>query len=790
MTVKSLILTLAVAGMTSGAHAQDYYDVTSAYLLNAGFDQEFTYAVGDTGDVVADNISPVAYWDVSSVTAGVLGTWQWGTAKTLDGQGVPAAGFGAEAGGGLAFGLTTSTGINILQDSVKLPAGDYKVVMAVYNASDNESLSTNSSAWNPYNTREARRVMFGKKEFAAHEWSTDTISFTLTQTVAGRIRLGFSARQASHAQPIIDWVKILRTTPLDASDMELKRADLQTAISVATAAVGDAEGASADDYRATIAQAEAALSDADVTCASLLQAKADLQAATKSYKWTSSITVTTDTRYARGATMAFGRMTTTAKTADVKEQGFVISTQANPTVADTKHTTTLTNNGTIYCFKNLQPATEYFMRAYVENKEGNVAYGDVVRFYTIPKGDIRATIRDISDEAVRQRITSAVNTALDVWNNLTEMQDYRPNVGYNSGTPTADCSYGGYTRVGSNTSYQSAGTIMHEWLHGVGVIPWADTQWSVVGVLRTGSQDVSGSMKGSGNWLGERVSAVLDFWDNTTGSILHGDYQHLWPYGINGASEDNHSDVLYYGNGLVCQALGEDGLEHTYSHYAEPYWAFAQQDGVKYYVTNENEENGLYKKYLAETGAKGSLTMSEKTADELAANDSCAWYVTFTPANQYYQFRNAATGHYLTFNTSVGFSAQDVTPADQQDFQLMKGRVDVSEDGTRGYWITRHAGRNPSTLAASATGMVTRNTFNLANTATGQRWVILDEAQMRAKNNAALGIEAIADQQAHVQAVVREGVYTLDGRLVSRKATDISRLGHGIYIVNGKKVAK
>lgn len=789
MTAKSLILTLAVAGVASGAYAQDYYDVTSAYLLNAGFDQRFTYAVGDTGNVVADNISPVGYWDVSAVKVGVLGVWQWGSAKTLEGLSVPAAGFGSEAGGGLAFGLSTTSGINILQDSVKLPAGDYKVVMAVYNASDNEELSTNSSAWQPYNTRDASRVGFTKKKFAAHEWDTDTISFTLTKTVAGRIRLGFSARQANHALPVIDWVKILRTTPLDASDMELKRADLLTAIRVATTALGDATGSDADDYRDAISQAQAVLDNTDATCADLLQANADLQDATNNFKWISSVTVVTDTRYARGATMAFGRMTTTAKTSDVKEQGFVIATQDKPTVADTKHTSTLTNNGTIYCFKNLQPATQYFMRAYVENKEGNVAYGNTIRFYTIPKGDIRATIRDISDEAIRQRITSAVNTAVDVWNNLTEMQDYRPNVGYNSGTPTADCSYGGYVRVGSNTSYQSAGTIMHEWLHGVGVIPWADTQWSVVGVLRAGSQDVSGSQKGSGNWLGERVSAVLDFWDNTTGSFLHGDYQHMWPYGINGANEDNHSDVLYYGNGLICQALGEDGLEHTYSHYAEPYWAFEHQEDVKYYITNEKSENGLYTAYLAETGSSGSLTMVQKAADELADNDSCAWYVTFTPDNQFYQFRNAATGHYLTFN-NVYFSAQDVTPAGQQDFQLMKGRVDVSEDGTRGYWITRHASRNPSTLAASSTGMVTRGTFNLANTATAQRWVILDEAQMRVKNNAALGIEAISDRQTQDQPTVREGVYTLDGRLVSRNATGVSRLGHGIYIVNGKKVAK
>ncbi len=789
MTVKSLILTLAVAGMTSGACAQTYCDVTSAYLLNAGFDKGFSYAVGETGDVVADHICPVSYWDVTAVKLGVLGTWQWGTAKTVEGLTVPAAGIEGEAGGGLVFGLSTLNGINILQDSVKLPAGDYKVVMAVYNASDNEAVSTNSSAWQPYNTREGRRVPFTKKEFAAHAWSTDTIAFTLTQTVAGRLRLGFSARQAAHALPIIDWVKILRATPLDAADVELKRADLQTAIGVATATLGDATGTGASDFQATIAAAQAVLDNGDATCDDLLQAKADLQAATKNYKWVSSVTVVTDSRYARGATMAFGRMSTTAKTADIQGQGFVIATQPNPTVADTKHTTTLTNNGTIYCFKNLQPATEYFMRAYVENKEGNVAYGNVIRFYTIPKGDVVPTIRDISDEAIRQRITTAVNTAADIWNNLTEMKDFRPNVGYDGGVKTADCSYGGWVRVGPNTSYQSAGTIMHEWLHGVGVIPWADTQWSVVGVLRAGSQNVSGSQKGSGNWLGERVSAVLDFWDNATGSFLHGDYQHMWPYGINGANEDNHSDVLYYGNGLVCQALGEDGLEHTYSHYAEPYWAFEQQAGVKYYITNEKEECGLYKAYLAETGTNGSLTLKEKTADELVANDSCAWYVTFTPDNQYYQFRNVATGHYLTFN-NTSFSVKDVTPADQQDFQLMKGRVNVGDDGTRGFWITRHAGRNPSTLGASTTGIVTRMTFNLANSVSNQRWVILDEAQMRAKNNAVSGIETVTNPQADSQAATHEGIYTLDGRLVSRKAQDINRLGHGVYIVNGKKVAK
>ena len=778
-----------MAGGSLGASAQAYHDITSAYLLNAGFDTNYTYAVGDEGNVAPNDINSVNYWDVTSVKAGVLGVWQWGSAKTFCGLSVPATGYDGVAGGGLAFGLVTTSGINMLQDSVKLPAGDYEVVMAVYNAADNEEVSTNSSAWHPYNTRLSARVPFTNTKFAAHAWTTDTISFTLDQEVAGRLRLGFSARKEAHAMPVVDWVKILRATPLGDADLALRRADLESAIAAVNAVLGDAQGTAADELRAAVAQAESLLNNEEADLADLLVGATSLKAATANFKWGNSIKVVTDKRYLRGATMAFGRMSTTAKATDIKEQGFVISTQAHPTVADTKHTTTLSNNGTIYCFKNLKPATEYFMRSYVENKKGNVAYGDEIRFYTIPMGTITPTIRSISDEAVRKRITDAVNTATDLWNNLTEMRDFRPSVGYEPGTPTADCSYGGWVRVGSNTSYQSAGTIMHEWLHGVGVIPWADTQWSVVGVLRSGSQSVSGSQKGSGNWLGERVSAVLDFWDNTTGSFLHGDYQHMWPYGINGANEDNHSDVLYYGNSLVCQALGEDGLEHTSSHYAEPYWAFEHQEGVKYYITNEKKENGRYLSYLTERGAAGTLTLCQKSADELAANDSCAWYISFTPDNQYFQFRNAATGRYITFNGST-FSAKNVTPADQQDFQLMKGRVDADEDGTRGFWITRHAARNPMTMAASNATTLTRTTFNLANSATGQRWVILDEAQMRAKTTTAMGIESITDKQQNAAAVAREGVYTLDGRKVARSANDLSGLSHGIYIVDGKKVAK
>ena len=41
---------------------------------------------------------------------------------------------------------------------------------------------------------------------------------------------------------------------------------------------------------------------------------------------------------------------------------------------------------------------------------------------------------------------------------------------------------------------------------------------------------------------------------------LTGDHIHFWPYGINGAHEDDGSDALYIIQSLIVQALGEDGL--------------------------------------------------------------------------------------------------------------------------------------------------------------------------------------------------------------------------------------
>ena len=431
-------------------------------------------------------------------------------------------------------------------------------------------------------------------------------------------------------------------------------------------------------------------------------------------------TVVTDTRYARGATMAFGRISSAkANGSNITTRGFCCATHPDPTYDDIRSTSTISNNGIIYCIKDLQPATLYYMRAYAKASNGSIGYGDVIKFYTLPKGNVTYSYNNGGNTAQNTRINNALTQACDIFCNLTSIQKHF-NVGYGSGTPTADCNYQDqpWMNVGPNESYQRTGTIMHEMQHGLGVISYS-TQWAG-SILRSGN--------GTGDWLGERVSAFLDFWNNTNGSFLHGDTQHMWPYGINGASEDDGSLKTYYANAMIGQALGEDGLEHRYNTFADPYYSFDQEDGVKYYLKNEAEDRGLYTSYLIPTST-GTLKWRTMSVAEVQQNDSAAWYITFTPSNQYYQLRNVATGQYLTY--SSGFKTLNrSTPNANDNFHLMRGRVNVN--GQRGYWFLHPSGNwSPSCMVANADGAIASKTFDRSNSATQQRWLILsaDEIQ-------------------------------------------------------------
>ena len=693
--------------------AQEWHDLTNYYLRNADFSTDINYTTEDAVDV-KNKVENITGWslDNASVKTNTVGATFQYGTKCTF-YDMPIPATGPNG--------ETDGGCLSLCASLKNELTFYQQVRL---PAGNYRIIITSINCNPEATRGGSRTGWWvskdestlslRDDFPVNEWTTDTISFQLEEMTRGHIQVGF---KSGGGRPTTSAMLVVDNVRL----------------------LRDTPYSEEDEI-------------------ALLP------------------TVVTDSRFARGATMAFGRIKS-VEGEDIDEQGFCWATHKEPTYDDNHTTKYLTNNGNIYWLDELQPATLYYMRAYAKTNAGRVAYGESIKFYTLPKGEITFTFRTDGDAATQQRIKSATETAINWWNNLTEMKGFRPNVGFVNGVQTADCSYGGYIRVGSNQSYQRCGTIMHEMLHGCGVIPWADTEWSRHNLR----ESQNGDGYGTGHWLGDRVTEVLSFWDNATNSRLNGDYQHMWPYGINGAHEDDGTDVLYIGCSLICQALGEDGLQHTYSQFAEPYYAFNQEDDIKYYLKNEDTNRGRLTSFLKPDGS-GKLQWLTMTAEEATQNDSTAWYITFTPDNQYYQLRNAATGQYLTYTN--GFkTAQRASITSNDNFHLMKGRINVGSGSSakRGYWLI-HPTTNwtPPCMVASSNNVVGASTFNIANSATAQRWLILTAEELQQFEQQP---DVIVSPTAKPNDAP-SSIYTLDGR---RLHADKRQLRPGIYLINGRK---
>ena len=690
---------IATIGM--GATAQTYYDLTQYYLQNPDFTANVDYDINAAAENVKNStLNTPKGWTLESASKAnfaVVSTFQYGTKATFVNKAIPATGPDGTTNG-VCLTLSAALGNHVtFYQSAKLPAGNYMLLVTYYNCNDASETATSLNGWFVNANDE---VISQTTTFGFGEWRTDTVAFTLTDITDGRLQIGTkcSGTAVKNALLAVDNVRLLRDTPYGEQDNLVPPP-----------------------------------------------------------------TVTADPRFARGATMAFGRIKKVTGE-NITERGFCWSETPEPTINDNFTTDFLTNNGTIYVMRDLKPATIYYMRAYAKNSYGKVGYGEVIKFATVPKGNVTYWYNNGGDDAANKRVNAAAQSACDIFNNLTEIVKHF-NIGYSAGTPTADCYYADepWMNMGANSSYQRTGTIMHEMQHGLGLVPYT-TQWNK-NILR---ERLDGDGRGTGHWLGERVSAFLDFWDNTTDSQLNGDFQHMWPYGINGASEDNGSNELYIGNGLVCQALGEDGLQHTSQLYAEPYYAFDQEDDVKYYLKNEDADRGLYTAYLIPT-ATGTLQWRDMTASEAAANDSAAWYVTFTPSNQYYQLRNAATGQYLTYATNGFRTATRSALTANDNFHLMRSRVDVAtgnasgpvipaDNTRRAFWLIHPTNNwSPACLQANANGQVGSATFNIANSATTQRWLILSEREIFVQEQNAVSTlqKQMADLLAPIKALLQ-----------------------------------
>ncbi len=432
----------------------------------------------------------------------------------------------------------------------------------------------------------------------------------------------------------------------------------------------------------------------------------------------SAPTVTTRPRTARGSVWVFGRLEWSGS--NVVEEGFCYSTSPNPTLENAEYCTDWTDSyGKVIWISGLTPGTMYYVRAYAMTKNYAVGYGEIIKVPTLPQGHINWYVR--TDDDASNTLRSSCEWAFDhFWSNLTQLTTFGPNIGHVSGVPTAECSYGGWMSVGDSWSYQQPGTLMHEALHGVGV----GQHW----------------MWGDFTRNQPPVWDALRFWNNNETEVLNGDGMHLWPYGINGAHEDNGSDQLYIGNALVCEALGEGGLPLTDGQWLLPYYAFPQDDNTKYYLKCENKDRGLITAFLVEN-SDGTLSWKEMSADEAKqSSNRAAWYITFDASIQKYRFKNASTNHYIAYqgaDSNTGFKAV----SNATDIQMKKCRVDVSVGSQtyNGYYMLDYG--SGQSVEAKANGAVGSIGFSIWDDASTQRWIILAENELGTFESGAIEIQ-------------------------------------------------
>lgn len=450
-------------------------------------------------------------------------------------------------------------------------------------------------------------------------------------------------------------------------------------------------------------------------------------------------TVVTDPRYAVGNCIAFGR-STVSSSATILEQGFCYSsTNPEPTVADNRSSRYLDHAGNIYVMDDLTPATAYYIRAYAVTKNYKVGYGDVIRIYTLPKGVLNYNFYASGDSAIDARIKGSFEALKGYWQQCTSITGFTPSATYESGVQTADCSYGGWVRFGPTVSYQATGTAMHEVLHGIGV--GTHTSWN--------SHMSAGSY---GTWYGKRATQLVRFWDNSTTEYVTGGGSHLWAtngtnmtsFTINGAYEDDHSDLQYYGSSLFSQALCEDGMVHAYAGFL-PGYCFQHEDDTKYYIRNTHADYGLTTSaYLVASGTSLQWKNYDSHADAIN-DDKAAWYISFDPATQYYYFKNVGTGKYIYFSgNSFNVSGSAKNSSTQIHLHLGYWDATVGEGSTAisnssYYFMHPASNATPPCMTATAGHALSTSAYSPAESNTAARWMILTSDEIELLQTAEMG---------------------------------------------------
>ncbi|MGI5192351.1 hypothetical protein ACQEVY_01630 [Streptomyces sp. CA-288835] len=152
----------------------------------------------------------------------------------------------------------------------------------------------------------------------------------------------------------------------------------------------------------------------------------------------------------------------------------------------------------------------------------------------------RASNPTADQQDAYNRITAAMNAAVSRYNNLSDLgKNIR--VRYEPGVPTADGNINGTIRFGSNRSYMTQRTALHEIAHTIGV--GTSAGWS--------------RLAGSGTWTGAQATALVRQYDGSGAKLSTGG-GHFWPYGLN--YENEFSNTAADRHVHIVAAMVRDGL--------------------------------------------------------------------------------------------------------------------------------------------------------------------------------------------------------------------------------------
>ncbi|WP_449352799.1 hypothetical protein [Streptomyces shaanxiensis] len=152
----------------------------------------------------------------------------------------------------------------------------------------------------------------------------------------------------------------------------------------------------------------------------------------------------------------------------------------------------------------------------------------------------RASNPTADQQSAYTQITSAMNAAVNRYNNLTDLGK-SITVRYDPSVPTADGNLNGTIRFGSNRSYMTERTALHEIAHTIGV--GTSAGWSRLG--------------GTGTWTGTQATALVRQFDGSSAKLSTGG-GHFWPYGLN--YENEFSSTAADRHVRIVDAMVRDGL--------------------------------------------------------------------------------------------------------------------------------------------------------------------------------------------------------------------------------------